>query len=342
MPLVAEDLDLCPGSHGWGLVSSLLLRYLGLACRARRGPVSPNASIAMTTRPDIVTALGEGVVLLDGGMATSLQTCGLEVGSSPELWNLERPDVVRAIHQGFLQAGSQVIQTNSFGGNRVALARHRAQGREIAVNQAAVRLAREACEASDATIVAGSLGPTGLCYDTGTNQPDDQLRSAFVQQIKTLAEGGVDYFSLETFSSIEEARLVVHLIREFTQLPFTVCFTFEERDGELRTPCDDPLVLATLEMVEEGACAVGVNCGCGSAAMTEAVPSLLEFHEVPVIAKPNAGLPELANGVPHYRQDPSEFATHLSQLVSSGVRAVGGCCGCDADFISALRQQLGR
>lgn len=290
----------------------------------------------------ILKSLKQGTVLLDGGMATSLQAQGLEIGSSPELWNLERPEIVQGVHEGFLRAGSDVIQSNSFGANAIALDRRHLKRRLVTINRSAARSAKRAVETVGRGIVAGSVGPTGEYFDGSDGAVDLSVKDAFAPQVVALVEGGVDYFALETFSNTEEALCAVEAVRENSDLPFTVSFTFEETEDGYRTPSGDSLAYAALSVAAEGACAVGFNCSIGSSAMLAALPALLEVQELPLIAKPNAGLPELANGKPQYLQEPEDFAQDMSQLATLGVRAVGGCCGCDEAFIAALAKSLGR
>jgi len=294
----------------------------------------------MEIENDIRERLRTGVVLLDGGLATSLQARGLPVGAPPESWNLERPEQVQAVHEAFLGAGAAVIQTNSFGGNAAALERHALKRRGLEVNRAAARLALAARDALGGGLVAGSVGPTGHFFDAHCGEVDPGVGQQFRRQIEVLAGEGVDYLSLETFTDPDEALVVVEVVRELTDLPFTLCFTFDQVDGEPRTPSGETLGYCLITAAEAGACGVGLNCSIGSQAMLEVAPPLLDDLEVPLIVKPNAGLPELAAGRPVYPEEPEEFADRLVRLAELGARGVGGCCGCDADFIAALRRAL--
>jgi 5-methyltetrahydrofolate--homocysteine methyltransferase len=288
----------------------------------------------------ILRALERGTLLLDGGMATSLQRLGLPVGDPAIRWNIDRPEAVKIVHESFLSAGSQVIQTNSFGGNTIALERAGLSSRRTRLNLAAARLAREAVDSFGSGLVAGNIGPTGLYYDTPAWDAAPQVRTAFLDQAAALAEGGVDYFALETFSDPDEARLAIAAVREVSALPFTACFTFEPGEDTPQTTTGEPIEQATALLAAEGACAVGLNCATGSRPMLDVAGGLIEKLSVPVIFKPNAGLPELAQGRPLYEQDPEEFATHLVELVGLGASAVGGCCGCGVEFITATANRL--
>jgi len=288
----------------------------------------------------IVELLEEKVVLLDGGMGSSLIALGLEAGGCTELWNVEFPERVRAVHESYLKAGSDVVQTNTFGANSLALARHGAGDRLGELNRAAARIAREAVDSAGHGLVAGNIGPSGLFRPpVGTASPDE-WRSTFVDQARALAEEGVDYFSLETFSDLEEARVAITAIRTFSELPISACLTFDRKKRGFFTLMGDTPAKAFETLVAEGACAVGANCSVGSGDMLAAMTELREAASVPLVVKPNAGLPRIADGRAVYAQAADEFAAEVAATVSLGAGAVGGCCGTDRDFIAALRSEL--
>jgi len=290
---------------------------------------------------DIEELLARRTVLLDGGFGTALIARGLEAGGCTSLRNVETPDVVREIHAGYLAAGSDVVQTNSFDANGPSLARHGLEERLAELNLAAALLAREAVRQAGGGIVAGDIGPTGLFRPPlGTSTAED-FEGAFALQARALAEGGVDYFSLETFSDMEEAKLAVRAIRSVCDLPVTACLTFDRKKRGFFTMMGDTLEAAVHELTEEGVVAVGANCSIGSDAMLEATGTLVEAATIPVIVKPNAGLPRLEGSRAVYDQAPGDFARDIVKMVELGARAVGGCCGSDDRFIAAIRILLG-
>jgi len=290
----------------------------------------------------IVELLERGTVLLDGGMGSSLIMQGLAGGGCTELWNLEHPERVRAVHEGFLRAGSDVVQTNSFGASALALARHGAESRTAELNLAAARIAREATLAVGHGLVAGNIGPTGLFRPPVGTATVEELRGAFTEQAEALAEGGVDYFSLETFSDLEEARIAIVAVRAVSELPITACLTFDRKKRGFFSLMGDTPAKAFETLSAAGACAVGANCSIGSEDMLAGAAQMLDAAPVPLILKPNAGLPAIEDGRTVYRQEAQEFADHVAAMARLGARAVGGCCGTDNDFIAALRAELDR
>lgn len=290
----------------------------------------------------IVELLAGETVLLDGGMGSSLILQGLADGGCTELWNLEHPERVRAVHEGFLRAGSDVVQTNSFGANALALARHGVENGTAEINLAAARIAREATLAVGHGLVAGNIGPSGLFRPPVGTATVEQLQGAFTAQARALADGGVDYFSLETFSDLEEARIAIAAIRTVSELPITACLTFDRKKRGFFSLMGDTPAKAFDTLSAAGACAVGANCSIGSEDMLAGATEMLEAAPLPLILKPNAGLPAIEHGRPVYRQEAREFADHVSAMARQGASAVGGCCGSDQNFIAALRAELDR
>ncbi len=289
---------------------------------------------------DIVALLDRGLVLLDGGMGSSLISLGLADGACTELWNLQHPERVRAVHEGFLRAGSDVVQTNSFGANSVALARHDAGDSMTDINVAAAVIARGACDAVGHGLVAGNIGPSGVFLPPVGTATEDELRAAFSSQARALADGGVDYFSLETFSDIEEALVAVSAIQTVSDLPITACLTFDRKKRGLFTLMGNRPSAAFEALKGAGVCAVGANCSIGSEDMGALADELVDAASLPLILKPNAGMPLLEDGVAVYGQPASEFAQEVAAMASLGAGAVGGCCGSDQAFIAAIRSEI--
>jgi len=234
------------------------------------------------------------------------------------------------------------VQSNSFGANGVALARHGAEGQLVELNLAAARIAREATQIVGHGLVAGNLGPTGLFRPPVGTVTLEELRGAFTDQAKALARGGVDYFSLETFSDLEEARIAIGAVRAVSELPITACLTFDRKKRGFFSLMGDTPARAFATLSAAGACAVGANCSLGSEDMLAGAAEMLEAAPVPLILKPNAGLPAIVDGRAVYRQEAREFADDVGTMARQGARAVGGCCGSDQNFIAALRDELDR
>lgn len=288
--------------------------------------------------PGLSALLSEGVTLLDGAMGTALMSRGLPDGEPPECWNLRRPEVVREIHAAYIAAGSAVVQTNTFGANPHALARHGLAESLEEIVAAAAQVAREA--AGTDALVAGNMGPSGRLLAPLGDATELALEDGFSRQASALAAGGVDYLSIETMMDLREAVCALRGARRATDLPVTVCLTFDQRPKGFFTMMGDRPADCARRLVAEGAVAVGANCSIGSGPMIELCALLVEATDVPVIVKPNAGLPEVEDGQAVYRQDPEEFAQDLTAAVEIGAGAVGGCCGTDERWIAALSEAL--
>ena len=292
------------------------------------------------SRPTIVSALAAGKPLVsDGAWGTMLQSLGLKPGECPELWNLERSDQVYNVALQYAEAGADMLETNSFGGNRFKLA-HYGVGRQCGeINQAAARLSRRA--AGDNRWVLGSVGPSGRMLLLG-DVTAEQLYDAFVEQVTALQRGGCDAICVETMSDIEEARLAVRAAREHTALEVIATFTFERTlQGDYRTMMGTSPLEATSAMLDAGADIVGTNCGNGFARMIEIVREIRDgFPDKPILVHANAGLPIHRDGVDHYSDTPETMASLAPQLVAAGASVVGGCCGTGPQHIRAIRQAL--
>jgi 5-methyltetrahydrofolate--homocysteine methyltransferase len=293
--------------------------------------------------------IARGDVLLDGGMGSALIDRGLVLGQCPELWNLECPADVREVHTGYVAAGSNVIQTNTFGGNAVALGRHGLAEQAAAINRRAVEIAREAIEEACARLgtnvdeyyVAGDVGPSGLSLPPVGNADPGALEAAFAGQAAALEEGGADSISIETMVDLQEALCALRGVQRSTTLPTTVCLTYEKRPRGFFTIMGDRPDEAVRILEDAGAVAVGANCSIGSDGMSELAPVLVRAATVPVILKPNAGMPRMEGTRAVYDQNPLDFARDVAAMAEQGAAAVGGCCGADHRFIAALSSALG-
>jgi len=295
--------------------------------------------------PDFRIRLARGRVLLDAAMGTALHARGLSRTELPERWNRERPGDVRDVHRAHLDAGAEVVQTNTFGGNRLVLAAHGLAALVEETNAAAARLARAAADAAAAAHgaprwVAGTLGPSRRRLPPAGDADPGEIEAAFAEQAAILVANGADLIAVETMTDRREAECALRGARRATEVPVTVCFTFVRGPGAFATPAGDDAADAAGRLADLGADAVGMNCGDGSADVAAIVSVLRAASGRGVIAKPNAGLPVDANGRAVYRQDPEEFARDGMRAVERGAAAVGGCCGTDERFVTALRRAL--
>jgi 5-methyltetrahydrofolate--homocysteine methyltransferase len=283
----------------------------------------------------------ERPVITDGAWGTQLQAHGLPLDACPDSWNLSHPDVVEAVARSYVAAGSRVILTNTFGANRLALARHGLAEKAAAINRTGAAISRSA--AGTAVHVIASMGPTGKLLAMG-EVPEAEVRSCFQEQAHALAAGGAEGIVVETMSDLTEARLAVEAARE-TGLPVIACMTFGAGKAGDRTLMGITPEQAAEALAAAGADAIGANCGNGAAELLPVCRRLRAATNLPIWIKPNAGLPELTGGsVPTvtYRTTPEEFAQAAAALVEAGADFIGGCCGTGPVFIQALVRTLGK
>ncbi|MDH7515946.1 MAG: homocysteine S-methyltransferase family protein [Bacteroidota bacterium] len=277
-------------------------------------------------------------VLLDGAWGTEFQKRGLAPGRSPELWNLERPETVEEVASAYIEAGSEIILTNTFGGNAIALMRHGVGDRVREINRAGAELSRRAAGAR--ARVFGCMGPTGALLAAREISPA-AAECAFAEQADVLAESSVDGIVIETMTDLEEALAALRAARR-TGLPIAVTMVFDSGPSGLHTVMGVGVAEAARKLADEGADIVGMNCGVGIA---EAVRVTLAFRtavSLPVWVKPNAGLPVLRDGEIVYPSTAEEFASHARSLVEAGASYIGGCCGTTPAYITALKKTFTR
>ncbi len=273
-------------------------------------------------------------ILGDGAMGTMLHRAGLTIGA-PEQWNVKRPDVVLAIHRAYVEAGSDFISTNTFGGTRNRLKLDQLEDRVAELNEAGARLAREA--AGD-RLVAGSMGPTGeLMEPLGLLTPDDALAS-FTEQAKALKAGGADFALIETMSALEEVKAAVEGARA-AGLPAVVTMSF---DTNFHTMMGVKPVTALAAISGWGVGIVGANCGNGPAEIERIMTEMSAApHEgVVLMAKSNAGMPRWKDDRITYGGTPEVMADYARRMVELGVRIIGGCCGSTPEHIAAMRKAI--
>ena len=286
--------------------------------------------------PTIAKLTASGLVITDGAWGTQLQALGLPVGTCPDAWNLDHAEQVEQVARSYVEAGSQIILTNTFGANRYVLARHGLAERVAEINRAGVEISRRA--AAGRALVFASVGPSGVMLMMGEVAEDD-LRAAFVQQVEAIADAGADGLVIETMSDPAEARLAVSAAHA-TGLPVVACMTFDSGPHKDRTMMGTTPEQAASQLLAAGADCVGSNCGRGIAGFVEICRRLHAASGRPVWIKANAGLPEIVNGQTVYSQGPDEFASFVPALVEVGAGFVGGCCGTTPEFIRAVRRRV--
>lgn len=279
-------------------------------------------------------------LMLDGATGTNLFAMGLESGEAPELWNVDQPDRIRALHRGFIEAGSDLILTNSFGGTRYRLKLHEAQGRVRDLNRAAAEIARQCSDAAGRpVVVAGSVGPTGeILQPVGTLAHEDAV-DAFREQIAALMEGGVDVIWAETISSEEEFRAVAEAA-EAEGAPFCGTLSFDTA-GRTMMGVTSSAFAGIAEGLRHRPIAFGANCGTGAPDLLRTVLGITAADpEAIVIAKANAGIPRYVEGQIEYDGTPELMARYARLARDAGARLIGGCCGTRPEHLVAMRAAM--
>ncbi|HEX2949150.1 MAG TPA: homocysteine S-methyltransferase family protein [Armatimonadota bacterium] len=276
------------------------------------------------------------ILIADGAMGTMLQAAGLQPGECPELWCLTHPDVVKGISAAYLAAGSDVVETNSFGGTRYKLREFGCDAQVAELNRAAVALAKDVMVGKG--YVAASVGPTGqIVEDEGGDVSEDDLYQAFAEQITALADGGADALCIETMSSVTEAVQAIKAAKTLTNLPVICTFTFEAGARGYRTMMGVDPTRAAEETLEAGVDIIGANCGNGIAGMIEIAGQLhAAAPNTPILVNANAGLPVFADGKTVFKETPEEMASRVAELLHAGVNIIGGCCGTTPAHIAAM------
>lgn len=289
----------------------------------------------------IRTHLGKDLLYFDGGMGTLLQSKDLKPGELPETWNLTRPDEIIDIHRQYFEAGSDIVLTNTFGAN--ALKFHDSQYQLKEIIEAAVGNAKKAASLgvydNRPTYVALDVGPTGKLLKPMGDLGFEEACETFAEVMRYGEEAGADFIHIETMSDTYEVKAAILAAKENTNLPVTVTMIFDEK-GKLLTGGDVPSVVAMLEGL--GVDALGINCGLGPRQMLSVLSEIMEYASIPVIVKPNAGLPKQKDGEVYYDVEPEEFAQTMEEILKLGASAIGGCCGTTPEHIRAMVQMAGR
>jgi 5-methyltetrahydrofolate--homocysteine methyltransferase len=280
--------------------------------------------------------LDEQPVITDGAWGTEVQALGLEIGACPDAWNLENPDAIKKVAKSYVDSGSRIILTNTFGSSRVMLERHGLSDKTAVINR---RGAEISCQAAmGKAFVFGSIGPSGRLLFEGEIS-EGELTAAFEEQALALAEGGVQGIVIETMSELEEAKIALRAARK-TGLPVVVSMAYDSGREFDRTMMGTSPEEAARELQDAGADVIGANCGVGVEFILPVCRRLRAATNLPVWIKPNAGLPEVVNGVVVYNTTPAQFAAHALKVREAGANFIGGCCGTSPEFIRVLRESF--
>lgn len=279
----------------------------------------------------------KNVLVSDGAWGTMLQKAGLQTGACPEIWNLTHPETVQAVAEAYISAGSDIVETNSFGGTSIKLKHYGLEAKAYDLNYEAVQLSRNA--AGDEVLVMASMGPTGkfLFMDEVT---EDELYDAFREQVTAFDDAGADAVIIETFYDVQEALIALRAVKENTLLPCVCSFTYQlSPEGIYTTMMGNTPASVTASLLNAGADVIGTNCGNGFEGMLNLVSEIAgSSMGKPLLMQANAGLPAIIDGQMIYTETPDYVAGLTAQFLSKGVSIIGGCCGTTPEHITAIRR----
>lgn len=282
-----------------------------------------------------------GVLVSDGAWGTFLAQRGWNPSEAPEVWNMTHPEVVEAIASSYIEAGSDIISTNSFGGSRIKLDAYELGSRTAEINEAAATISRKV--AGPTKHVAASIGPTGKFLMMG-DVSEEEMSEAFAIQLQALEQGGADACCIETQSDLDEARLAIKAAKDHTRLEVICTFTYNRgADGAYRTMMGVSPELMVEMALASGADIIGTNCSQGVEDMVSIVSELRRAAgAIPILVQPNAGMPELIDGEARYPDSAEKMASFVPALIEAGANIIGGCCGTGPAHIRALVSKVQR
>ncbi len=284
--------------------------------------------------------VSDRIVFFDGAMGTMLLEAGLPPGGVPEMWNLERPNVVMGIYQQYFDAGADVVHTNTFGGTALKLGTKGHADQMEAINLAAVKLAKRVCPKN--AFVAGDIGPTGEMLKPMGEATVELLEEAFFFQASALIKGGADIISIETMFSLDEATAALKGAKRAGDIPVIAGITFNKTPNGFFTMMGETIEQCAATLAENGADVVASNCTLGSSDIIELTRELRKATSKPILIQPNAGNPVQKDDVIIYEQTPAQFAADIKRIIDAGADMVGGCCGTNAAFVKEIVTSIGK
>jgi 5-methyltetrahydrofolate--homocysteine methyltransferase len=279
--------------------------------------------------------LNKRILVMDGAMGTQLMNRGVRPEDCFDAQNIEKPELVRSIHKAYVEAGADVVETNTFGANRIKLKDYALDGKVREINMQAALLVRWA----GAAFVCGSIGPLGKMIDPLGDVSFDQAYEAFAEQAKALAEGGADVISVETISDLQEMRAAVIAVKNETRLPVIASLTYDDAE---KTVYGTPPEAAVVVLEALGVDVIGANCSTGPEGLLKVAKRYLAATKLPVMVMPNAGMPELVGNQAVYKMTGKQFGAFAGQFAKLGVRLIGGCCGTGPEHIAAVSSHVSR
>lgn len=288
---------------------------------------------------NIIEFMRKEVLILDGAMGTQLIERGLKKGECPELWNIEKPEIIREIHRKYFEAGANAVLTNTFGGNSIRLSHYNLQDKAREINIAGAKIAVEA--RPEGKFVGGDIGPTGKILKPYGTLDERDAQYSFEEQAKALAEGGVDFIIIETMSDLREAISALRGSKKVTSLPVIVSLSYQKTPRGFFTLMGNSLSECVKTLEDEGADAIGANCNIGSAEMVNLVEEMRAITNLPIVVEPNAGKPLLGeDGTICYEESPEFFTENILKIYNLGVNGIGGCCGTTPLYIKKIVERI--
>ncbi|MHC5083528.1 MAG: homocysteine S-methyltransferase family protein [Planctomycetota bacterium] len=293
------------------------------------------------TRIDLKERLKQDVFFIDGAMGTQLIAAGAPAGCCNDYLNIESPEIVKTVHQKYIAAGVDAIITNTFGANALVLKRHGYEDKATEINLAAAKLAREV--AGEDKYVLGDIGPCGDFLEPLGMVKEADLKAAFADQAKALAEGGVDAFIIETMTALEEIKVAIAAVQSVSNLPIFVSLAYDPAGNDIRTMMGVAPAQAAQELASLGIAALGFNCGTLDmdeyVKLAQTYADALKGTDVLLLAEPNAGRPELEGDQAVYKLSPADYADALARIKDAGAAILGGCCGTSPAHLAAAAQK---
>lgn len=286
----------------------------------------------------IIQAAREKGLIFDGAMGSMLISAGLEGGRAAESWILEKPEEIIKVHQGYFDAGADVITTATFGGNSVKLKKADLEKKAEEINEQAVRLARQV--AGQERYVAGNIGPAGELLQPVGPLAVEAATDSFAGQADVLAKNGVDLILLHTFFDVNESIAAIRGIQSVCDLPIFSAMTFQENHNGFATIMGNGVEPSMKALVDAGAAAVGANCSIGSDRMILLAEEIRRAVSIPVMAKPNAGSPQVRDGKTFYTEDAKTFSENMHRIKTLGVEIIGSCCGSTPEFTRQIVRKI--
>lgn len=284
----------------------------------------------------IESLIETGPVVTDGSWGTQMQKRGLKRGECPDSWNLSHPDQVLAVARQYVDAGSRIILTNTFGASRLSLDKYKLGHSAVEINTTGVEISKKA--AGDRACVFASIGPSGKMLIT-QETTEDELQRSFEEQATAQARAGADGIIIETMIDIDEARIAAIAAKQ-TGLPIIVSMVYDSGENKDHTMMGNTPEYVVEEITKIGVDGIGANCGQGIEAFLPICKRIRQATDLPIWIKPNAGLPEIVDGKTVFRTTAQEFVKYIPDLIHAGANFVGGCCGSDQEFVKAIRETV--